>query len=247
MVGIANVNFPWAICLSRDDSASLAALRQLAGVEVGEVGSDIWVRGKPTDETLDVTLASLPARARYEWREPNELRRLDQRVPCGQLPKLHWQPLSSWLQVELPAAALPGNEPKPVALQLVRCSDEREPELLLASLEDFKRFVMQAAQVRLDRLQFAAAADGRVIVRGKPLPPLPGRRFVLHRGVAVPAGFAWKPSVSAEVLAHRFGVSGDALVVWNEDGTIVRLLGEQFVSASRSAVRATEQALVASK
>jgi hypothetical protein len=63
----------------------------------------------------------------------------------------------------------------------------------------------------------------------------------------VPAGFAWKPAVSPEVLARRFGGSGDALVVWNEDGTIVRLHGEQFVQASRSSARATEQSLGATK
>ena len=247
VAGFANVNYPWAICLSRADAASLSPLRQTLGVEVAEAGSDIWIRGKPTDESLDLALASLPARARYEWLASNALRRVDQRVPCGRLPELHWQSLNNWLQVGLPSTALPGNEPRTTSLQLVRSTVEREPELLLTTLEAFKRFVLQAAQVRLDRLQFAAAADGRVMVRGKPLPPLSGRRFVLHQGVAVPAGFAWQPAVSAEVLAHRFGVSGEALILWNEDGTIVRLHGEQFVPASRSAVRATEQGVGAIK
>ena len=247
MAGIKNVNYSWAICLSRDDAASLSPLRQTVGVEVAEAGADIWIRGKPTDETLDIAIASLPARTRFEWLASNALRRVDQRVPCGRLPDLRWQSLSSWLQVVLPSAALPGNEPKPASLQLVRSTVEREPELLLTTLDDFKRFVMRAAQIRLDRLQFSAAADGRVIVRGKPLPPLPGRQFVIHQGVAVPAGFAWQPGVSAEVLARRFGVSGDALILWNEDGSTVRLHGEQFVPVSRSAVRATEQGMVATK
>jgi len=247
VASLENVNYSWAICLSRDDAASLASLRQTVGVEVGEAGNDLWIRGKPTNELLDVALSSLPARARYEWRASNALRRVDQRVPSGRLPDLHWQPLSIWLQVALPSAALPGNGPKPTALQLVRSTDEREPELLLTTLDDFKRFVTRAAQIRLDRLQFAAAADGRVIVRGKPLPPLPGRRFALYQGIAVPAGFEWQPAVSKEVLAHRFGISGDALMLWNEDGSVVRLHGEQFVPASRSAVRATEQGMVASK
>ena len=247
MAGVENVNYSWAICLLQDDAASLSSLRQSTGVEVAEAGDNIWIRGKPADESFDITLSSLPARVRFEWLASNALRRVDQRVPCGRLPDLRWQPLSNWLQVTLPSAALPGNEPKPTALQLVRSTDEREPELLLTSLDDLKRFVMQAAQVRLERLQFAAAANGRVLVRGKPLPPLPGRRFTLHQGVAVPAGFVWQPAVSAEVLARRFGVSGDALILWNEDGTVVRLHGEQFVPASRSAVHATERGMVATK
>ncbi|HEX5219616.1 MAG TPA: hypothetical protein VFZ59_08615 [Verrucomicrobiae bacterium] len=237
------MNYSWAIRLSREDAAALSALRQTAGVEVAEAGNDLWIRGKPTDEALDVALSSLPAVARHEWLAANALRRVDQRVPCGTLPQLRWQPLNSWLQAGLPPAALPGNEPKPTALRLERSFDEREPELLLTTLGSFKGFVMSAAQVRLDRLQFAAAADGRLLVRGKPLPPLPGRRFALYQGVAVPAGFTWKPAVSEDVLACRFGVTGDALMLWNEDGTVVRLHGEQFVPASRSAVRATEQGM----
>jgi hypothetical protein len=143
----------------------------------------------------------------------------------------------------MPAAALPANRPAAIPLRLVRSTLEREPELLLTGLEEFKEFATAAAQVRLDRLQFAANAEGSVIVRGRPLPPLPGRRFVLHAGVAVPAGFAWEPAVSAEALARRFGVSGDAVVLWAEDGTIARLQGEQFVPVSRSAIRATERAM----
>jgi hypothetical protein len=163
------------------------------------------------------------------------------------LPELRWQPLNAWLHVELPVAAFPAQEPRTVSLRLVRSTEEREPELLLTSLEEFQRFAIQAAQVRLDRLQFAAHLSGNVLVRGMPLPPLPGQRFVLHGGVAVPAGLAWQPAVNDQVLARCFGVSGDALVLWNEDGRITRLHGEQFVGATRSAVRTTAQAMTGSK
>jgi len=246
MARFENVNHPWAICLSRDDAASLSALRQTKDVEVAEAGDDIWIRGKPTDEKLDVALSSLPASARFELLASNALRRVDQRVPGGRMPELRWQPLSHWLQVAVPCAGFPGSAPRPVALQLVRSSGEREPELLLTRLDDFKRFVMQAPRVRLECLQFAASADGRVLVRGKPVPPLSGRRFAIYQGVALPVGFMWKPAVSPEAVARRFGVSGEALIVWNEDGTITRLHGEHFVPVSRSAVRATAQGLVTS-
>jgi hypothetical protein len=129
------------------------------------------------------------------------------------------------------------------SLRLARCTDEREAELLLTRLDLFARFAAMAPQVRLDRLQFAADEAGDVLVRGRPLPPLPGRRFVLQSGVAVPAGFCWQPAVDADVVARCFGASGSALVVWYEDGTLTRLHGEQFAQATRSAVRATEQAL----
>src|SRR5262249_16438075 len=152
--------------------------------------------------------------------------------------QMQWEPIKAWLPVEMPAAAMPGRTPGAVPLRLVRSSQEQEPELLLTTLQEFKEFAATAAQVRLERLRLAANSQGMVLVHGRPLPPLPGTRFVLHAGVAVPAGFAWDPAVSAEVLARCFGVSSSTLVLWGEDGTIQRLTSEQFVAASRSAIRA---------
>jgi MoxR-vWA-beta-propeller ternary system domain bpX2 len=233
------VNFPWAICLAQEDAASLGALRLADSIEVAEHGGTVWLRGKPADERLAAKLHALPARERYECLASGQLRRVDQRIPTARLPAAQWQPLTSWLQVMLPDSAFPAELPRAVPLRLVRSTSEREPELLLTGLEELARFAATAPQVRLGRLQFAANANGSALVRGQPLPPLPGERYVMHSGVAVPAGFSWKPEVATDVLARRLGVSADALVLWNADGSITRFHSEQFVPLSRSAVRAT--------
>ena len=235
------VNFPWAICIAREDAGSLAAIRLISGIEVGETVEAIWLRGQRGDETLEAKLSALPASARYEWLVTNRLRQINERVPSDTLPSVQWQRLDTWLQVEMPAAAIPADAPVPVPLRLTRSTVEQLPELLLARVDDLTRFA--AARVRLEPLQFAASLDGDALVRGRPLPPIPGRRFVIHGRVAVPVGFSWEPKVSVEVLGRRFGVSGDALIVWNENGTLTRLHSEQFVALSRSALRATRQAL----
>lgn len=237
------MNESWAICIALEDAVSLAPLRQMAGIEVGEAGEIIWLRGKQGDEKLHAKLSALPARVRYEWLNSNELRQIDQRIPGGRLPSLRWQPLDAWLQVRFPVAAMAGEKPNPVPLHLVRSAREQEPDLLLANLDDLVRFASMAARVRLERLRFAANENGQVLVRGRPLPSVPGLRFVLHAGVAVPAGFSWEPPVAPAVLARRFAVSDDALIIWNEDESVVRLHSEQFVPLSRSALRATQQAL----
>lgn len=237
------MDFPWAICLAREDAASLAGLRLTVGIEVGEAGPEVWLRGRQSDEQLKLKLLGLPARGRYEWLPADRLRQTNRHIPSARLPDLNWQPLAAWLRVESPVSALPAIEPGPVQVRLARSADECEPELLLARLEDFAGFVARAALVRLERLRYAATADGRVLVRGMPLPPLPGRRFVLHDGVAVPAGFAWQPAVSAAVLTRCLGGPAGGLVLWNEDGTITRLHSEQFVPVTRSGVRVTASEL----
>jgi hypothetical protein len=235
----------WAISMDEKDASSLASLRLVPGIEVALAGSVVWLRGRATDESTSPKLAALPVRKRYEWLEPDLLRQLGHRIPSERLPAASWGPLREWLQVRIPVAALPAGLPATVPLRLIRSTEERQADLLLTTIELFRRFSTDAAQVRLERLRFAASADGRVLVKGTPLPPLPGQRFVLYQGVAVPAGFAWQPAVSAEVVIQRFNVSGDALVLWNADDTITRLHQEQLIPVTRSAVRKTAERLAA--
>lgn len=241
------MNFPWVIRLARENAGSLASLRLLPRLEVADTGTSLWLFGPPGDDSLDLKIAALPAEERYELIGPKQLRLLSHRVPSGTLPTMSWQPLSDWLQVELPAAGLPGNQPSGISLRRVRSSIEHEPEILLTTLTEFEEFSRHAAQVRLDRLQFAADDRGQVLVRGTPLPPLPGKRFVLHGGVAVPAGFHWSPAVSVDVLSRRLGASNEALVLWHDDGTLTRFHTEQFVDATRSGVQQTSEAICHSR
>jgi hypothetical protein len=241
------VKFPWAIYIAKEDRATLAGLRLVHGIEVGEGSSEIWLRGKPVADTLQSKLAGLPALERFEWLPSNRLRRVDQRVPSRALPQLPWQPIATWSEVRLPLAAFPADLPPKIDARLVRSSDEKQPQLVLASIDGFNRFCATAAAIRLKPLRFAANATGEVLILGQPIPPLAGRRFVLRGRIAVPAGFAWQPAVSVQILERSWSVAGDAMIVWHEDGTTTRVHSEQFIPVTRSAVHATAAGLKASQ
>jgi hypothetical protein len=230
--------------LAREDALTVAALRLVPGIEVAEHAGLIWLRGKAADDDLSSRLRAIPAIDRYERLAENRLRRIEDRIPALSLPESNWQRLETWLRVEAPATAFPGTEPSGMALRLVRSAAEHDPELLVTDLYAWTEFARDAAQVRLQCWQFAASAEGLVIIRGKPLAPLAGTRFVLHGNIAVAAGFTWNPRVDPDVLARLFGSSEERLVLWWEDGTFSRLQTEQFVSATRSAIRATAKALM---
>jgi hypothetical protein len=237
------VNFPWLIRIAPENAAALARLRLVSGIEVGESADALWLRGKPGDDSLARDLSLLPAEARYEELPNRQLRLVTNHIPSGSLPSVRWQPIGAWARIETPPAAMPAFNVQSVPLRLVRSAAERDPEVLLTTLTDWAEFAGKAGRVRLQRLSFAASPDGKALVRGTPLPPIPGQRFVLHGGLAVPAGFTWQPAVSAGVVVHLFNVAPDALVLWLPDGTIMRLHTEQFVPATWSAVRATLEAL----
>src|SRR4051794_18785807 len=95
------------LCIEPEDASVLARLRLVSGLEVAEGGAAIWLRALHADESTSAKLAGVPARERYECLEPDRLRSIGARIPAKTLPALKWTPLTEWLQIKAPTAALP--------------------------------------------------------------------------------------------------------------------------------------------
>jgi hypothetical protein len=129
-----------------------------------------------------------------------------------------------------------------VPMVLVRSAQLDVPSVLLTTIDRWNDYAIRAPQVRLDRWQFAADEGGRVVIRGQPLPPLAGQRWVEQDGIAVPAGWWWSPPVEATIVRLVLGLEADDFALWQLDGTWERIGAARFVRASRTAVRATAEA-----
>lgn len=232
----------WALRLARDNAKSLAILRCLSGVQAGEREDEVWLRGDANDEGLSVQLQSIPGATRFEVLPDQQLIELGQRVPAGKLPDLHWQPLPDWLQIALPEACGPGRFARRVPIRLVRSSMVSRSELLVTTIDAWFAWACRAPRARLDPLRFAADDDGRVAIHGSPLPPLPGERFTFAEGIAVPAGWTSTPAVDAETLRDAMGLAPGDVALLSPQGSWELIESDQFVRASRSAVRATAEA-----
>jgi len=85
-------------------------------------------------------------------------------------------------------------------------------------------------------------------VRGKPLPPLPGQRFVVSAGVAIPAGWRLEPDVDSQTARQTLcrekpGLNEGDLAIFFPDDAWEHVLGDSFVKADRSAILLTAEAL----
>jgi hypothetical protein len=129
-----------------------------------------------------------------------------------------------------------------VPLRLERAHEERPATLLLTTLAAWSAYATSAPAARLRPLRFAVAADGRAIVVGAPLPPIPGRRFAERDGIAVPCGFAWDPPVEPAVLREVLQLDAGDLALLDESGACEHIESAHFARASRAAVRATVEA-----
>lgn len=230
----------YAVRLPIAKGRELGRLRTSSGLDVQEDGEWIWVRACDPDESLLKLLRSLPGTHFRVW-EDKQLCEIGARVPHGFAPGGEWNALSRWMAVELPPSALSGEVRDRVAFRLVPGAKMREPNLLLTSLSAWSAYGIAAPQVRLDRWHFAVSEAGEALVRGVPLPPLPGLRLIEEQGVAVPCGRCWSPAVDADVVASHFGLSAGDVLLWLDDDRRELVAAESFVRAARSAIRQSDQ------
>jgi hypothetical protein len=233
----------WAMRLDRRGAAAAGRLRQTPGVEVCEQAEAVWLRGPQSGDELRWQLAAVAGARRFSVLPDGQLLPAGARVPQGWLPQGPWTALGRWMGLEPPPAVLAGRGNATVSPALVRSERMEEANVLLTQFALWAAYTVEAPHVRLDRWRFAVAADGRVAVHGRPLPPLPGQRWVEREGIAVHAGWTWTPAVEAALLRQVFGLAEGDMALWHVDGAWERIAAEEFVRATRAAVRETAKDL----
>jgi len=178
----------------------------------------------------------------FELDREERLIRPGERLPCGQLLLDGWATLAEQLPLIAPRTATPGSPPHQVDLRLERSTRPRAPALLETTATALERHVVTTTSVRLAPLTFAACADGRVLVRGSPLPPIPGRRYWVEGAIATPCGWEWRPAIDAVAVATLIGLAPGELALQGDEGT-ERLPARAFVSLTRAAIRLTSRRL----
>ncbi len=229
----------WAVRFQQAEveaDQAIGSLRLRPEVTVCEHRGCLWVQGPELDQELDQLLRSLPG-VRFTVLEDGQLIRSGSSVPQGWLPEGPWKPLADWLGVRAPSAGLPGRSDRRIPLILRRGGPISQANVLLTTLENWHHYATKAPQVRLSQLSFALSEDQEVLVRGSPLPAIPGTRFVETEGVAIPAGWTWDPPVDVQVIQALLGLTSEHLALLKPDGSWERLPAEAFVYATRSAVR----------
>lgn len=231
------MRFAWAVRIPRADVSSCLWLRRLPDVEVREEGSILWFRGTAAQDRLRLA----PCIDRFSVLEDGRLVREGERLPGSRLPSDGWTSFAGWVEVKFPRASLPGTPERRVEMRLVSGGSECEPNALMGSIEAWAAYADSAPQVRLDALRFAMDASGRVIIAGRPLPPLVGERFVETDGIAVPCGLEWRPAVDAATLRKVLGLGPGDWAIFDREAACEIVKRGSFVPASRSAVRLSER------
>lgn len=229
----------FAIRLPKECAAHLGPLRRWSAFEACEEEDAIWLRAANLTVEQWEYCRRLPGADRYEVLPDRQLLPAGALVPRGFLPGGPWEALAVRLKLELPPAESAFAVPPRAALRLVRSSEPRAASWLLTTMREWGAYVETAPQVRLDRWTFAVDATGSVVVRGAPLPPLPGVQCVEQAGIGVPSGWTWSPAVDAAVVRAVLRLDEGNCALWLSDGAWQKIEAGDWVRATRSAVRLT--------
>jgi len=233
----------WAASIPLAQLEAAAPLRLQAGVEACVEGERLWLRGTQWDASLDRTLRKILGAARYHRLPERQTAEWGCTLASGTEPAGPWTAFRTWLQPAAPRTALAATIGLRAEVRLVRTTVERTANLLVVPFEAWRDYAVAAPLVRLRHLSFAASEDGLALVRGEPLPPLLGTMYVEETGVAVPLGWTWSPAVSAKVLRKSLALEEGDVALLTTAGECEVIGAQDFVRATRSAVRLTEEAI----
>jgi hypothetical protein len=215
---------------------ALAGLRCLPGVTLRVDGDRAWLSWPAGDERVLRYVLPLAGAELYEcrdglWYLPR------QHLPAFDVPDEDGgRPLDRVLfpaPVEAEPAPAPGLIPE--TLRIVRDSRPRPATALRCTLPDLARWAETATTAELSALTAARSGD-RVLLVGRPLPPLPAGLRLWGEHLLVPLGFRPEPALPEATLIEALGVADDDLVVLGAEGAEV-VPRAAFAPLTRAGVR----------
>jgi hypothetical protein len=209
----ARVGSGWAAILAPQAETLLGELRLRADLSWTRSDDQLWLRGAGDPDQVPAG----PLRDRFVLGCDDALCRPGERVPRGRLPQGPWRALRELLE---PTAqpVRPAGRTRRIPLQLERGGEQQPAELLHCPLQAAAAWIQHAPALRLDALHYALDAVGGLLLRGRPLPPLPGQRYALHGAIAVPLGWHWQPALQATVLARWLGLGSGEIALGATSG-----------------------------
>lgn len=231
--------FTWAGRISADAAGALGAIRLVPGLDAGVVNHEVWVRGPKLKPPGEEAVRRVPWEERYEVINGRQLRRADRLLCDEKLPSVSWKPLTKFLSARMPPTVAAGALPARMEIALRPDAAAGAPNLLEVARQEWLAYAETAPEIRLRCLVFAVDENNpeRVLVRGVPLPPLPGSQFVEAECVAKPAGYHWHPPVAARTVRKTLGAEETDMVILRLDASWSRVPRSAWIAATRSAVR----------
>jgi hypothetical protein len=231
-------------------SADLAACGRLWSDAEGVLDEEwLWLRAPSCDSPWQELFRGVPGCTFFDLVKTESpaglLQQWGARLPSSAPPQGSWRSLRELFPVHLPPAGFPAAVPETVPIQLRRTAVERPAVLLVAAWSDWEEYSLPALETRLSQWRFAREGGGRVVIApartGAAVapPPIPGQQYWGAAGVYLPLGYETDPACEPDLLSRLLRVAPGDVCLWQVEGAVERIAGEDFTLATRAAIRAS--------
>jgi hypothetical protein len=220
---------------------ALGAIRSNRGIEIATKNERTWIKVPFEIYETELRIKQLPVESTFMTDEKENLFLVGGLTPVDILKDLNWQPLYSFLKVELPVSLLPGKLEEKISCNLIPSKNIQPGIALLSGLGTWKYYSETAPSVRLSCLRFAVSEKNEVLIIGNPLPPIPGIEYWKINNVLLPCGYDFEFRMGGIFISEKLNASNDSFLLFDKEGRIQLINKTLFVPGKRSAARLTSE------
>jgi len=226
--------------LHKKDKDALGDVRCMDGLKVAADDDRIWLRGLYDTAAVDKTILQLPVQHSFYIDGNNLLFSPGNLTPAAILPSMEWIPVAEFVNIKIPVAALPGQLSERATIRVMASSKNKTGDALLTTLQQWKHYAANAPAIRLAPLQFAVSQNNNVLIIGYPLPAIPGKELWMADHILLPNGYDFEIPMATAFINEKLNAEGDAVLLFDTDGSFEKIGLAFFAKAKRSAVRLTQ-------
>lgn len=218
----------------------LGALRSWENLKMAHNDSLIWVKDLRWDQIESMEVKTIPHKTMYYARD-NKLFPLHSLLPEKNVPALLWTPIERAISIELPA--LNHNYfglSQSLEIRLVPANHEAPAYAMLVNLHSLQTYLFDAANVRVEHLQWVVINGNQALVMGFPVLPISGEVYWKKNDFLIPAGYDFEFYSVQHALDNLINSTGEHWVVWQVDGSYYLVKKNDFRPLSKSSLNQTQ-------
>ncbi|MGG9962276.1 hypothetical protein [Ferruginibacter sp. SUN106] len=237
----------WWMKLRLQHKDYLGQIRHWDNLKMASDEEYIWIKDITTAQLDAHELRSIPF-AELFYSKENLLFPRGSLLPECKQPSFLWTPIERALAVTVEGFNhnFFGVHQQQI-IQLVPVDEEQQATALLAAIDIAGDYIVNAAAVRLQPLQWALIDNNKALLIGEPLLPLNGKAYWQKGPFIFPVGFAFEFPVLEKTVAQKIDATGNDLIWWIDEHNYCVIQKDALQPLSIASWRQTVQQAVANE
>ncbi len=231
------------LVLLEKDKYYLSDIRLYSNVQVATNNNLVWVKGIISDQENDTQIKKIPFKNIYTIDKDSNLFNLGSLTPIDKLKVLDWITIDKFINLEFPSSLMAGRVKETHHVKLIKSDKVQTGNAMITDFEIWNNYAQNASEIRLNKLIFAVSKSNQVIIIGQPLPPIQGLEYWLNNDLLIPAGYDFEIPILANLIFEKLNIKNSSYILFDTNNQWQKIFKENFVNASRSAIRLTSQSV----